>query len=856
MSTKTLAIALASSTLAAAVAAPAFAQSQPTYSFNIPATNLDDALKTVSRQTGREIIYPEDAVTGIRSRRLAARLPADDAVRQLLEGTNLQAEFRAEAIVIRRRDRSSPATTVVPAEPIVVTGTRIRGSSTVSTTTIGREQARAEGLNDLGAVIRSLPQNYSGGQNPGVGSGPPGSEDVNSSSALNLRGLGPDATLTLVNGHRMAYDAAAQGIDIAAIPLIAIDRLEVLTDGSSALYGSDAVAGVANVILRAPFSGGEARARIAIPTAGGGIQDQYSVLAGTTWDGGGMIAALDYLHADPIRGGDRSFTSTLNPLTTVMPGQTQYSGVLAGRHDLSDRLSFSIDGHFSSRTSSISTPLFSPGDLNIDGTVSDRKVESYSVAPSLTWDIAEWQFKLGGVHGSSLSTLPSLSRSGGQDFVRAFATYRNTIDSAELGAEGPVIDLPGGTARVALGAGWRGVELDGFVRSVIFGTPQIVLDIVERDDVKFAYAEAAVPLVGESNVLPGVRVLSLSGALRYEHYSGLDGVTVPKVAARYDPIRALSFRASWGKSFKAPTLLQKGQLPRGILIPASIFRPRPATGSTVIFLSAGNDDLQPERAETWTVGAVLTPFPNRDLRIEAMYSNLNYRDRVAAPILSVVSVFGNPVYGTFVSVPTGAEAAALAASLPLGLINQTGAPFDPASVGAVIDNRLQNIASFRVETVDVAIHAATRSNRLGELSFDGSVSYIESDQQIGPSQPRILRAGTIYDPPTWRGRASLGWRRGELALTGVFSHIGGTLDNRFEPNGRIGSFNTVDATAIWSPANRNGLLSGTAFTLSVLNVFEEKPDTFAVTDAVTPPFDATNYTSVGRVISLSIAKRW
>ncbi|MFX4427853.1 TonB-dependent receptor plug domain-containing protein, partial [Acinetobacter baumannii] len=89
---------------------------------------------------------------------------------------------------------------------------------------------------DLGEFIRTIPENFTGGQNPGVaGGGNQGGSNINvsSSSALNLRGLGPDATLTLLNGHRLAYDSLSQGVDIAQIPLMAIDRVEVLTDGSS-----------------------------------------------------------------------------------------------------------------------------------------------------------------------------------------------------------------------------------------------------------------------------------------------------------------------------------------------------------------------------------------------------------------------------------------------------------------------------------------------------------------------------------------------------------------------------------------------------------------------------------------------
>src|SRR3546814_9374015 len=76
--------------------------------------------------------------------------------------------------------------------------------------------------------LRDLPQNFGGGQNPGIAGGGAqgGNENVGSTSALNLRGLGPDATLTLINGHRVAYDGAIQGVDISAIPLAALDRIE------------------------------------------------------------------------------------------------------------------------------------------------------------------------------------------------------------------------------------------------------------------------------------------------------------------------------------------------------------------------------------------------------------------------------------------------------------------------------------------------------------------------------------------------------------------------------------------------------------------------------------------------------
>src|SRR3546814_14811571 len=110
----------------------------------------------------------------------------------------------------------------------------------------------------------------------GGGGAEGGKENGGASSGLTLRGLGPDATLTLINGHRVAYDGAIQGVDISAIPLAALDRIEIVADGSSALYGSDAVAGVANVLLRKDYQGLWTSARIAGTTDGGDFQQEYN----------------------------------------------------------------------------------------------------------------------------------------------------------------------------------------------------------------------------------------------------------------------------------------------------------------------------------------------------------------------------------------------------------------------------------------------------------------------------------------------------------------------------------------------------------------------------------------------------
>src|SRR3546814_9922404 len=97
------------------------------------------------------------------------------------------------------------------------------------------EDIRNAGQTDLGEVARSLPKNFGGGHNPGIGSGqgaPKENANVNGASSFNLRGIGPNATLTLLNGNRFAYSGISSVIDVSAIPVSAVERIEIVADGA------------------------------------------------------------------------------------------------------------------------------------------------------------------------------------------------------------------------------------------------------------------------------------------------------------------------------------------------------------------------------------------------------------------------------------------------------------------------------------------------------------------------------------------------------------------------------------------------------------------------------------------------
>lgn len=843
--------------------APACAQEQRRIEYNIETGDLGEALKTVSRLSGKEILFNSDTVLGKRAMRLRGTYSADDAVRALLKDTGLTAQYRRDVIIIRGRNEPSSEVADRSADEgeIVVTGSHIRGGVATSPTVVAsREDIRDRGINDLGSYARSLTQNFSGGQNPGVvgGGGQGGSENTNSSSALNLRGLGADATLTLLNGHRVAYDGISQGVDISAIPLAAIERIEVVADGASALYGSDAVGGVANIILRKDFSGLVTSARLGAATEGGDFEQQYSAVGGSKWGSGGLVATVDYRHSTAITARQRSFTSGLSPDATVLPRQKQISALLSGHQLLTDGITFQIDGYFNNRDAEMCNAFQATSGCTVNGALISTHVRSYSVTPSLRIDLPNrWKLNLSGTYGASNSRLFSPTYNSGNITAITRPNYDNDFRSVDVGADGSLFRTPGGEARLAVGGGYRSLGIDvNSVRTASSGAVTPVFLFRSRQNVYFGFAEISLPLIGEANNVPFVDQLSFTGTVRYENYRGIGDVWNPKLGLIYKPVPSLAIKASWGKSFKAPTLFQAGQARQGFLAPGFIFSPASPGTLPVIYIDGGNQNLRPERATTWTATVEYQPPFAEDLRIEASYFHIRYKDRVAAPITSILSAL-DPIYaGLFTLNPSLAQVNDALASLQAPFTNQSGGPFDPARVGAIVDNSLQNVASLTAQGVDIAVNYEASIGTRDDIHFGVAASYLKSRQQLAAGQPIVERAGTIYNPPHWRANANATWRHDNFSFTSVLNYIGGTTDNRFAPSTKVGSFTTLDMIGRVKTSVDKGLLRDIDLTLAFQNILNEKPSRIRTTNPAAFPYDSTNYSSIGRTISITISKTW
>ena len=170
---------------------------------------------------------------------------------------------------------------------VTATGTNISGVAPVGSQTVSvdSEQMIALGADNLADVVRSLPQI----QNLGFDeSARAGAGNTTRGTSVNLRGIGQNATLVLVDGHRLTPAGTnASFTEAIQLPLAAVERVEVIPDGASAVYGSDAVSGVVNYVMRKEFDGVEVGGRYSTNSYG----DDWSatLLAGTSWDGLGAL---------------------------------------------------------------------------------------------------------------------------------------------------------------------------------------------------------------------------------------------------------------------------------------------------------------------------------------------------------------------------------------------------------------------------------------------------------------------------------------------------------------------------------------------------------------------------------------
>ncbi len=285
--------------------------------FDIPAQPLSRALVQFATQSDLQLLFAQDDVAGLTSRPVQGRLTPESALTALLPEGAPRIEIAGDRVV--RVEPPLPqyaeGGAVVSGDDLVVTGTRIRGAvpAGANVLTFDEEAIAETGRSTVQDVLATLPQNFFGGQNEAAQqSSASNGRNLSFGASVNLRGLGADSTLALVNGRRLAPAGFGHFVDISSIPLAAVSRVEILPDGASATYGSDAVGGVVNVILQDEYEGAETMFRAGSDGRGDVADLGLSQLAGLRWRGGGFVVAYEYRDRSDLDWNDRDFTSNSN----------------------------------------------------------------------------------------------------------------------------------------------------------------------------------------------------------------------------------------------------------------------------------------------------------------------------------------------------------------------------------------------------------------------------------------------------------------------------------------------------------------------------------------------------------------
>lgn len=860
-------------------------------------------------------------------------------------------------------------------EEVVVTGTSIRGVASAGSPVIAldHQQLAATGLATSSDLARVLPQVINlGADESRLGGAQDGAANTTRISGINLRGIGNEATLLLINGRRLAPAGVIKSLyDPNVIPSAALERMEVVVDGASAIYGSDAVAGVVNLITRSDFQGAETLLRYGF--ADGTNQKIVSQNFGFTWEGGSLFAAYEHNERDRLRGKDRDFAtsdrrarggsdarSTLASPGNIVAGATRYplpagdgtaltpDAVTAGAANRFDegafadllpnqeRDSFFLDARhefgrfdvwyqgwmsrrdFDERVAPASGQLrvpntnaffVAPADLGSPDFVNveyrflkedaDPRLSGYENAHQHAvgfgvdlggdWRIdtyANFSKNRGFQRRGAITNGPALNAAlASSDPATAFNPFgdgsfnvannpalvdiiianRDTWGTSEsrdvsVKADGPIFSLPAGDVRFAVGVERHDNEFQQRLdANNVLPTGEITTKrVLNRRHNTSYFAELYVPIVSDDNAVTGVRSLNLSLAARREDYSDFGQTTDPKVGLTWRPLDELTVRATYGTSFRAPSLVDTSQQIHNIFI-QNLTDPVSATGVTRgIFHNGGRATLKAEEATTWSAGLDWRPLGVLEgLNASITYYDVEYSDRI--DVVPNTALTNETVYAPFiVRRPPASDAAGTAAFNALVQSFMTDPdlqnPVEPVTnINAIIDGRRANLAGLRQTGLDVNL-AYTFDTDIGSwrIGFDAA-KILDLTRSTAPGLPFLDVLDRFGNPVDLRARASVSWQLGGLSVHTYLNYTDEYLNTAITPNVEVDSYETFDASIVYDFGDTAGALSGVSLSLSGQNLFDEEPP--VVLNGIYS-WDNQNVSPLGRFISVTATKRW
>lgn len=525
---------------------------------------------------------------------------------------------------------------------IIVTGTRTTGRAALQSSApvdvVSGEAIAGTGYNDLNRALNFLQPSVNFARAATTAS-------AANTRPITLRGLSPDQTLVLINGKRRHANAVlnvnnsigrgSAGVDLDTIPQNAIARIEILRDGAAAQYGSDAIAGVVNIILKSNAEGGSAELLGGITEEGDGLNGLASASAGFRLGAEGHMTLSVLARGQEAT--NRAFVDQRFDRVTYRIGDAE-SRLASLAFDAALPLGDAEIYSFGTLTRKISnngagfrvpgySPLYPDGFLpiiepriwDVGGTIGLRgEIGGIRADLSQGYGYNKADFSVHDTANASLGLdSPTRFDSGG-------VTYRQYVTDLLLSR--PLALLAGGN--VAVGGQYRHESY-----SIRNGEPAAYFGLGADG---FAGFNPRNPTDAGRNAYAGfvdvelrpVEPFLLGGAIRHDHYDDFGGKTTWRLTARLEPVKGLAIRGTIGTGFKAPSLQQQyysavqGALSGGNLVSVATL-----PVSDPIARALGGADLKPERSRNATVGLVVGPVEG--FSFAADYFHIRIRDRIA-----------------------------------------------------------------------------------------------------------------------------------------------------------------------------------------------------------------------------------
>lgn len=957
-----------------------------TVALDIKPQPVAEALTDWAQQTGLQVIVP----VGTQAERLLTThikgtLTARSALEQVLANTGLAYEFINErTVVISERPRVETKKARGPAqdtgavveekpgaatsyndmllarlafdEEVVVAGSHIRGTLSAGSRVqiINESDIAATGYATVQAVLRTIPSNLGGGPSEDFDDNTSG--NYSRGTGINLRRLGSGATLVLVNGRRQPMSGTSGTfVDVSSIPISAVERIEVLNDGASAVYGSDAIAGVVNIVLRDKYEGAETQAEYGV--TGDPRERRLSQIFGRTWDGGNVLLGYQFYDREALPWSGRAYSASedkrsfggddfrlsmsnpgniLDPATglpayaipagqdgsslqpadllpgavnlqgvqesgDLLPQQRMHSAYFNARQRIGDDLTLHAEGRYSRREAvyrltTLPTVLVVPssnpffvdpfggstavlvaynflddlghmtgrGHTDIfsstaDATLHFARTWNARLAVTYGQEKLQWQansIDLAALGAALADSNPATafnpfgdgSHTNPATLAAITLVYHtravSTLQDLTLTADGEVFDLPGGTAKLALGVDHREESLYS-----------METDLARLDrSILAGFAEIALPVVGDRNALPGVHELELSFAGRYEHYSDFGSTLNPRLGVSWAPLDAVRVRGNWGTSFKAPSLVDSMPGSASIRID-TLADSQSVTGESTVLLRQGkNAQLKHETAQVWNAGVDLLLPDDVKPTLSLTYFDIDYRDRIAQggpPGAPANILLQEEQWAELIQrAPSQEQLDALCDSVEF---NGNRAECSAANIAAVVDLRRRNLGRVKVQGIDLSFvrPVATASWGRFELGLEAS-HVLHYRVAVSRQAPLVDMVDTVGNALALRLRGALSWQRDRWSASLFVNYTDDYTDNASHPQRGIGSWTTLDMQLAYQVPARAQWLDDVEFSLSAVNAFDRDPPF----NNSRRGYDSANADPIGRTVSARIVKWW